>query len=145
MSHPRRFVFKVATTLLMVVSILLNTQQAHGQEGIVVEDPGVTVDFGKAITFTAKIKSSIPIKQVSLIFRGVSEEVTRVETLQVAEDGAVSFTYDASLNVFPPFSWIVYWFQATLTDDQTYTSEPINFSYNDNRFPWREQLDCLCD
>ena len=138
MSHPRRFVFKVATTLLMVVSILLNTQQVHGQEGIVVEDPGVTVDFGKAITFTARIKSSIPIKQVSLIFRGVSEEVTRVETLQVAEDGAVSFTYDASLNVFPPFSSIVYWFQATLTDDQTYTSEPINFSYNDNRFPWRE-------
>ena len=138
MSHPRRFVFKVATTLLMVVSILLNTQQVHGQEGIVVEDPGVTVDFGKAITFTARIKSSIPIKQVSLIFRGVSEEVTRVETLQVAEDGGVSFTYDASLNVFPPFSSIVYWFQATLTDDQTYTSEPINFSYNDNRFPWRE-------
>jgi len=61
-----------------------------------------------------------------------------VETLQVAEDGSVSFTYDASQNVFPPFSWIVFWFQATLTDDQTYTSAPITFPYNDNRFPWRD-------
>ncbi len=138
MSHPRTFVLRVVAILLMVVSISLNAQPAHGQEGIVVENPGVTVDFGRSITFTAKIKSSIPIKQASLIFRGVSEEVTRVETLQVAEDGAVNFYYDASLNVFPPFSSIVYWFQATLTNDQTYTSEPINFSYNDNRFPWRE-------
>ena len=138
MSHPRRFVFKVVAILLMVVSIPLNTQQAQGQEGIVVENPTVAVDFGKTITFTAKIKSSIPIKQASLLFRGVNEEVTRVETVQVAEDGAVSFTYDASLNVFPPFSSIVFWFQATLTDDKTYTSEPINFSYNDNRFPWRD-------
>ena len=138
MSHRRRFVLKVATILLMVVLVSLNTQQAHGQEGIVVEDPRVTVNFGQTITFDAKIKSSTPIKQASLLFRGVNEKATRVETLQVAEDGTVSFTYDASLNVLPPFSPIVYWFQATLADDKTYTSEPINFSYNDNRFPWRE-------
>jgi len=138
MSHLSRFVFKVVTILLMVVLISLNTHQVQGQEGIVVENPEVTVDFGRSITFTAKIKSPIPIKQASILFRGVNEEVTRVETLQVAEDGAVNFIYDASLNVFPPFSSIVYWFQATLTDDKTYTSEPINFSYNDTRFPWRE-------
>jgi hypothetical protein len=32
----------------------------------------------------------------------------------------------------------VFWFQATLSDDKTYTSAPITFPYNDNRFPWRE-------
>ena len=61
-----------------------------------------------------------------------------METVQVAEDGSVRFTYDASLNVFPPFGSIVFWFQATLADDKTYTSAPITFPYNDNRFPWRE-------
>lgn len=138
MLHPRRFVFRLTAILLMGVLSLLSRQQARAQAGIVVENPSVTITFGQTIRFDARIKSPIPIKQASLIFRGVNETVTRVETVQVAEDGAVSFTYDASLNVFPPFSSIVYWFQATLTDDQTYTSEPINFSYNDNRFPWRD-------
>jgi hypothetical protein len=136
MSHLRRLIFRVVTILLMVGSIPLSTPQAQG--GIEVENATVAVDFGKTITFTAKIKSSLAIKQVSLLFRGVTEDVTRVETVQVAEDGSVSFTYDASLNVFPPFGSIVFWFQATLADDKTYTSAPITFPYNDNRFPWRD-------
>jgi hypothetical protein len=138
MLNPRKFVLRVIAILLMVVSIPLSTHQAQGQGGIEVENATVAVDFGKTITFSATIKSPIPIKQVSLLFRGVTEDVTRVETVQVAEDGSVSFTYDASLNVFPPFGSIVFWFQATLTDDKTYTSAPITFPYNDNRFPWRD-------
>jgi len=122
--------------LLMVLSIPLSGSQAQG--GITVENATVAVNFGQSITFSAKIKSPLPIKQASLLFRGIHEEVTRVETVQVAEDGSVSFTYDASLNVFPPFGSIVFWFQATLSDDKTYTSSPITFPYYDNRFPWRE-------
>lgn len=137
MSHPRKLVLRIVTILLMVVLIPLNTQQAQGQGGITVENAMVAVNFGRTITFSAKVKAPIGIKQVSILFRGVNEEVTRVETVQVAQDGSVSFTYDASLNVFPPFSWIVFWFQATLVDDKTYTSSPITFPYEDNRFPWR--------
>jgi len=138
MSHLHKLIFRVVMILLMVGFIPLSTGQAQGQGGIEVENATVAVDFGNTITFKAKIKSPIPIKQVSLLFRGVDEDVTRVETVQVAEDGMVSFTYDASQNFFPPFSSIVFWFQATLADDQTYTSAPITFPYNDDRFPWRE-------
>jgi hypothetical protein len=136
MSHPRKLIFRVVITLLVVLSIPLSGSQAQG--GITVENATVAVNFGQSITFSAKIKSPLPIKQASLLFRGIHEEVTRVETVQVAEDGSVSFTYDASLNVFPPFSSIVFWFQTTLSDDKTYTSSPITFPYYDNRFPWRE-------
>ncbi len=45
--------------LLMAVSIPLGTSQAQG--GIEVENATVAVDFGKSITFTAKIKSSTPL------------------------------------------------------------------------------------
>jgi hypothetical protein len=138
MLHLHRLVFSVVMIFLMVVSIPLSTGQAQGPGGIEVENATVAVDFGNTITFMAKIKSPIPVKQVSLLFRGVDEDVTRVETVQVAEDGTVNFTYDASQNLFPPFSSIVFWFQATLADDQTYTSAPVTFPYNDNRFPWRE-------
>jgi len=138
MSHPRKLVLRIGMILLMVALIPLSTHQVQAQAGIVVENATVAVNFGSTITFAAKIKAPIAIKQVSLLFRGVTEEITRVETVQVAADGSVSFTYDASLNVLPPFSWVVFWFQATLADDKTYTSSPITFPYNDNRFPWRE-------
>ncbi|MFN8383838.1 MAG: peptidase MA family metallohydrolase [Anaerolineales bacterium] len=138
MFNARKLGLKLMATLLMLAILPFNGKQAKAQGGIVVEEPQVAVSFGQTITFQAKIKSSIPIQQVSLLFRGVNEEATRVETLQVGTDGFVSFTYDASLNVIPPFSWIVFWFQATLSDNQTYTSDPIRFQYKDDRFPWRD-------
>jgi hypothetical protein len=139
MSNSRKFVFKLFALALMGIGLLpLNARRVQAQEGIAVEDAGVSVKFGETITFHAKIKSALPIQQASLLFRGVTDDVTRVEAVQAAADGAVSFTYDASLNVIPPFSEVVFWFQATLADNQTYTSAPVTFFYNDNRFPWRE-------
>ena len=138
MSQPRKFIIKLMATLFIAAILPFNSNQAGAQGGIDVEEARVSVDFGKTITFQARIKAPIGIQQVSLLFRGVNENVTRVEPIQPAADGSVSFVYDASLNVFPPFSSIVFWFQATLDDNNTYTSGPLTFSYNDNRFPWRE-------
>ena len=143
MFHSRSIKIIVAISIL-IFSLKPNQVQGDalsvpkGQNGIVVESPTAIVDFGKTITFTAKIKASIPIQQISLLFRGVNEEVTRVETLQLMPDGSVVFKYDASLNIFPPFSYVVFWFQATLSDGITYTSDPIQFQYKDDRFPWRQ-------
>src|SRR5688572_27465211 len=138
MSFPRKPILRQAAIFLIVAISLSSVQQVHGQDELVVENAIVAVDYGKTITFQAQIKAPLPIKQASILFRGINEEVTRVETVQVSEDGSASFTYDASLNVLPPFGLVVFWFQATLTDDKTYTSSPIAFSYDDNRFPWRE-------
>ena len=83
--------------MLLIAAILpFNVKQVNGQGGIVVEQPQVAVSFGQSITFQAKIKSSIPIQQVSLLFRGINEENTRVENLTVGPDGFVSF-YDGKL------------------------------------------------
>jgi hypothetical protein len=126
-------------TLMLIVTIMsLKVTQAQGQVGIVVENPRADVVFGQTVTFTAKITAPLPIKQVSLLFRGANEESTRVETLQLAPDGTTTFTYDASLNILPPFDTIVFWYQATLDDGNTYTSSPSEVLYADNRFPWRE-------
>ncbi len=138
MFNVRKLILKLMAILLTAAMLPFNVNQATAQGGIVVEEPMVAVSFGQSITFQAKIKSSIPIQQVSLLFRGINEENTRVETLAVGTDGFVSFTYDASLNIIPPFSWVVFWFQATLSDNQTYTSDPIRFQYKDDRFPWRD-------
>lgn len=138
MFAPRKPVIGLVLLVMAAAMLSVNARQVDGQGGLVVEDAAVSVDFGRTITFQARIQAPLPIKQASILFRGVNEEVTRVETVQVAEDGAVKFIYDASLDVYPPFSLIAFWFQATLADDRTYTSAPITFSYHDNRFPWRE-------
>lgn len=134
----KSFKSKLMAFMLIATILSLKPGQANGQTGIVVENARADVMFGRTITFTAKITAPIPIKQVSLLFRSVNEEVTRVETLQLATDGTTSFTYDASLNVFPAFSRIVFWYQATLDDGNTYTSSPNEVVYVDNRFTWRE-------
>ncbi|MDP2777522.1 MAG: peptidase MA family metallohydrolase [Anaerolineales bacterium] len=137
MFNPRKFILQTIMVTLLAVTMSMKPEQVNGQGGIEVENPNVVINFGQTITFQARIKTPIPTRQVSLLFRGINEDVTRVETLQVAEDGSVSFTYDASLNIFPPFSWIVFWFQATRNDNITYTSAPTQFQYKDDRFPWR--------
>lgn len=129
--------YRLAVFFAVAALILFNARQVHGQGGIEVTEIGVSYNFGEQITFQAHIQAAIPIKQVSILFRGVNETVTRVETLQVGENGLVNYQYDASQNILPPFSQIVFWFQATLNDGQTYTSPPMLFRYDDNRFPWR--------
>ncbi|MBI3166049.1 MAG: hypothetical protein IT309_06060 [Anaerolineales bacterium] len=114
-----------------------SSNRPSSQVGITVESR-VSHEFGRSITFNAKIQTAGAIQQASLLFRGIREETTRVETLQVAADGSTTFAYDATLNVFPPFSEIIYWFQATLTDGSTHTSEPQTYHYTDNRFSWQE-------
>lgn len=137
MSNRRKLIPQITAILLLAMIMSGVTKQVKGQGGLEVGNPTVTINFGQTIMFSAKIQAPLPIQQASLLFRGVNEDVTRVETLQVAEDGSVNFTYDASLNILPPFSWVVFWFQATLADGNTYTSSPIQFQYKDDRFPWR--------
>lgn len=138
MPHRKKLIARLMAILLTAAILPFNLNQAGAQGGIDVSAATAVVDFGKTITFQATITAPIGIQQVSLLFRGMNEDVTRVEPVQPGPDGFVSFTYDASRNVFPPFSSVVFWFQATLADNQTYTSQPITFAYNDNRFPWRE-------
>ncbi len=145
MFNPRKLILRMGWICLVVALCLMDTRQAYGgarsdvlhQEGITVENAMAVVSFGQSITFQAKITTPLPIQQSSILFRGVNEEVTRVEPVQVGADGSVSFTYDASLNVLPPFSFVLFWFQVTLNDGKTYTSAPITFQYADNRFAWR--------
>jgi len=131
-------ILRMAAVALIALILSTKPDPVLGQAGIEVQQPSVVVNFGQSITFEAKITAAIPIRQISLLFRGLNEQATRVETLIPAEDGSVRFTYDASLNALPPFSWIVFWYQATLDDNVTYTSAPIQFQYKDDRFPWRQ-------
>lgn len=115
-----------------------NSAQAQVPSRIEVTDVGVSTVFGQQIAFSARIRSPIQIVQASLLFHESREKITRVENLRLDADGRTSVIYDASQNVFPPFSTLVFWYQVTLVDGTIETSNIFNVSYNDDRFPWRD-------
>ena len=132
------FPYILTVIALMAVLIPLNGAQAQALSRIEVTDVAAAPVFGRQITFTARIKASIQIAQVSILFHEAREKVTRVETLQLDADGRTSLVYDASQNLFPPFSNIIFWYQVTLVDGSIETSDIYSVSYNDDRFPWRD-------
>ncbi len=137
--RPVKSLLRVGWAILGMAALLLGRpQQAEAQGGIEVSDIQVAYRFGEQITFQARIQASIGITQASVLFRQMDEQVTRVEPLALDQNGAGSFQYNAAQNVFPPFSTIVFWFQAALADGSTQTSPVYNFHYDDNRFPWRQ-------
>ena len=138
MSYAPKLIFKTFALLLAVGLMLPAAHPVHGQGEVTVEEPDAAIKFGETITFHAKIKSTQPIKGVMVIFQGANQETTYAKDAQLSEDGLASFTYAASLNLFPPFSMIMYRFQVTLEDGQVYTSENSGVLYEDNRFPWNQ-------
>ncbi len=125
----------ISTTVL---TLLMGTNQVRAQAGIELLNARASHHFGADITFEAQIQSSIQIQEVNLLFRETREETTRVEKLERDANGNVRFQFDASQKIFPPFSWIEFWYQVTLTDGSAYASDPISYFYSDNRFTWRE-------
>ena len=128
----RRAIVSLTTLLLLLTGAAL---PVCAQAGFEVQDVNVLYDFGKQITFQARIISPTGVSQASVLFRGSGEDVTRIGSLVLDQNGSVRFSYDASLNVLPPFSTVLFWFQAVLSDGSTQTSPIFNFRYDDNRFP----------
>jgi hypothetical protein len=130
---------KSVLTCLLLAALLLGVgDAARAQEGLAVHDVNVIYNFGEQITFEARLDDISTVRQASVLFRGANEQATRIEPLVIEADGRMHFTYDASLNVLPPFSNVVFWFQAAFTDGRTLTSPNFNFRYDDNRFAWQE-------
>jgi len=132
------FLCMLTVFALAAASTRFSGAQAQASSRFEVTEIGVAPVFGQQITFTARIQSSVPILQVSLLFREARETITRVEPLQLDAEGRTSLVYDVSQNVFPPFSYIVFWYQVTFVDGSIEMSGIYSVSYKDDRFPWRD-------
>jgi hypothetical protein len=126
---------------LLFIAALLSLGLAgmpQTQSGFTATNVNISYNFGQQITFLARLTSGIPIQQATLSFRNVSEQNTRVVPLTLGADGSTSYQYDASQHLIPPFATIEFSYRATLTDNQSVTSGPFYFRYDDNRFAWKE-------
>jgi len=123
--------------LLLTTLLLGSAQQVEAQSGIEIKDVQVGYDFGEEIRFSAQVIASNPIKEVLLIFRDVTEENTRVISLEANEAGHVKYIYNASENLLRPFARISFWYQVILENGESITGINYSFIYTDNRFDWK--------
>ena len=135
-----RMRWKQLLCLVLAAMLLVLPRSGGAQQVLEVQNVKVDYDFGRQIRFEARILTP-GVQQASLFFRRADEDVTRVEPLTLDADGMARFTYEASLNLIPPFSTILFWFQAALAGGGTLTSPQLNFRYDDNRFAWQQAAD----
>ena len=135
----RRF----ALSIVMAVFLLGLSQQAWAQSGtgIEVADVGMSVEFGQNVTFQARIQSSAPIANATIVFSDNFLETPRRFPVEIGENGEVAYRYDVVQNVLRPFTTITFWFDVTLTNGQTFRSQNYQRQYLDNRFVWQQQVD----
>lgn len=137
MKRLRKFVFFF---LLALISVgFTNIPQA--QSGLNATNVNISYNFGQQITFLARLTSDTPIQQAFISFREVTDQNTRVVPLTLGADGSTAYQYDASQHLIPPFAVIEFSYQATLTNNQSVSTGPFYFRYDDNRFAWKELND----
>jgi hypothetical protein len=134
-----RFPFSLSlfTLVVMAVSIFFNARHAQAQSGIELQDVSASVRFGEQITFSATIKSSIPIQNISIMISDESQNIMHVESLTMQTDGHTEFRFDTKQNILRPFSKVKWNYQFTFPDGSTTQSEPFFIRYSDERFDWQ--------
>ena len=116
---------------------LLTTRQVEAQSGIELADVGASYRFGEHITFSAKIKVSIPIQNVSIIVSDESQTVRHVEPLTLDAEGGTKFRLDAQQNNLRPFTNVLWNYQFLFPDGSTAQSQTFFVRYIDDRFGWQ--------
>lgn len=132
----RGFVF------LSLLILLAMANPARAQSGSVVSDVRVVSEFGRQVTFLARIQSPVGVQSATVTFRE-ENGIQQTQPLTLSADGTAAYTYDASVKAIKPFARIVFWFNVTLADGTEMQSDNYNFDYIDNRFDWQTREDGL--
>ena len=124
----------------MILGIFIpgSVRQAHAQDSKVeLENVVALVKFGEQITFVATIRSTIPVREASIIIRDLAHDLTHVEPLVVYQDGRTEFRYDTRQNLLRPFSPLSWYYRFILADGSLQQSEVFSDRYEDTRFDWQ--------
>lgn len=133
---------KRAFVFLALLTLLAMANPVWAQSGSEVSDVRVVSEFGKQVTFLARIQSPVGVRSATVTFRE-ENGIQQTQPLTLNADGTAAYTYDASLKTLKPFARIVFWFNLTLADGSESQSGNYNFDYIDDRFDWQTREDGL--
>lgn len=113
-------------------------QEPAAQEPVRFSDSGSSYVFGEAITFTTRVESDTPVRDV-IAFITPEGRTTVFQNMQQGEDGLASLTIDVRQLPLPPFSRVSYYFEAVMPGGERHKSETFSFQYEDDRFTWQSE------
>jgi hypothetical protein len=127
----------IVLVVVLAVAALGWPQVTKAQSDLDVAVTGVDIDFGNAITFQARLKSSVPLTETNILIRDNFEDITRVNSIPVDEDGLAVFRFEDVRVALRPFSMLTFWYEAITPAGATLRSENFFVRYLDNRYPWQ--------
>ncbi|GAB4417336.1 MAG: hypothetical protein Kow002_03670 [Anaerolineales bacterium] len=129
---------KIVTLVAVMALLCLGwPQQVRAQSDLDVSVTGVAIDFGKEITFQARIQSSLPLNEINIFIRDDFDNITRVHTVPVDANGLATFRFENVRNALRPFAMLTFWYEANLPGGETLRSQNFFVRYFDNRYPWQ--------
>jgi hypothetical protein len=129
------------TTIRILFSLLLlglfyPPQPAYAATRLL--DSHVNYVFGQQITFQARFESTIPIRQVVVLFSAQGDPHTESGVATLQADGEAVFKFDLENYTLRPFSKVQYRYRLELEQGEPYLSDFLSFDYIDNRFDWQK-------
>jgi len=126
----------LAGVLIGLATLFGAARPAGAQSGIEFSGMKAEYDFGRRVEFSVRLSPVSSIQSATVTF-GEEGGISQTQPLTITTDGLAQYVYDASLNTLTPFSRIVYWFSATLTDGTVAQSGTQVLIYSDDRFAWK--------
>ena len=113
---------------------------AVGGDALTVLSNAHSVVFGKEMRFGLELEGSAPITSIVLAYRTSDTQGTTVETMAFAPDKRVRVEYVHSIaeRYVRPFVRVSYWWTIVDLMGTRLVTEPLQFLYTDDRFPWQE-------
>jgi len=138
MINMRNRLALLSVLLLMLFSITLASALAQG--GITVVTDEYETVFGETITFRVAAESESEITNIRLYYKvggfpTTSHADPEFEPGQTVE---AEHEWDLVLNYTPPGTEIEYWWKIEDAAGNELETEPVGFTYEDERYDWRE-------
>ncbi|MGB8982298.1 MAG: peptidase MA family metallohydrolase [Anaerolineales bacterium] len=133
------YYFSVITSFITVASILFGAHaaSAQAQTGVELESVEALYQYGVQITFSARVITSVPLQQATIVITDAARDYTNVQPVSIGEDGRLLYLFDVKRNLLRPFSLIQWKYQFVLADGTTFESPAYSVRYEDNRFNWQ--------
>jgi hypothetical protein len=138
MNKMRNRLALLSVLLLILFSIPLSSALAQG--GITVVSDEYETVFGETITFRVAAESESEITDIRLYYQvGGFPATSRADPeFEPGQTVEAEHKWDLVLNYTPPGSEIAYWWKIEDAAGNELETEPVSFTYEDERYDWRE-------
>jgi len=128
---------RIAVLLLTIALIGVFAARARAGSGVQIQGPAIQHQFGDWIEVKARVQSEQPIRLFKVVIQAGDGSILESTAIPISPDGGVSYTLDLRENPIQTFVELSIWFEVILEDGSRFSSQPVKYYYDDNRYDWQ--------